>query len=123
MDGRTLNPNEGFYLPVKDGRRVTVGEIQAYPTHDGVKPSFRMTAVINGQVMSHEISKEDYLKFINYEDKYRLQLFDKVFDEVKIKNASNGELQDNVKSGNLTTANGVVTLMVTTALSVKSPQQ
>ena len=110
VDGRTLNPNEGFYLPVKDGRRVTVGEIQAYPTHDGVKPSFRMTAVINGQVMSHEISKEDYLKFINYEDKYRLQLFDKVFDEVKIKNASNGELQDNVKSGNLTTANGVVTL-------------
>ena len=110
VDGRTLNPNEGFYLPVKDGRRVTVGEIQAYPTHDGVKPSFRMTAVINGQVMSHEISKEDYLKFINYEDKYRLQLFDKVFDEVKIKNASNGELQDNVKSGNLTTANGVVAL-------------
>lgn len=82
-----------------------------------------MTAVINGQVMSHEISKEDYLKFINYEDKCRLQLFDKVFDEVKIKNASNGELQDNVKSGNLTTANGVVALMVTTALSVKSPQQ
>lgn len=110
VDGRTLNPNEGFYLPVKDGRRVTVGEIQAYPTHDGVKPSFRMTAVINGQVMSHEISKEDYLKFINYEDKCRLQLFDKVFDEVKIKNASNGELQDNVKSGNLTTANGVVAL-------------
>lgn len=65
---------------------------------------------INGQVMSHEISKEDYLKFINYEDKCRLQLFDKVFDEVKIKNASNGELQDNVKSGNLTTANGVVAL-------------
>lgn len=110
VDGRTLNSNKGFYLPVKDGRRVGVGEILAYPTNDGTKSQYRMTAVINGKVMSHEISKDDYLKFINYDDKHRLQLFDKVFDEVKIRSASHGELQSDAKAVNLDTAKGVVSL-------------
>lgn len=57
-----------------------------------------MTAVINNQVMAHDISKEDYIKFINYNDEYRLKLFDKVFDEVKIKSSSNGTLEDPVRS-------------------------
>lgn len=80
VDGRTLSEDNGFYLPMNKGRRVAVGEIQAYPTNDGTKTSYRMTAVINNQVMSHEISKYDYIKFINYDNEHRLQLFDKVFD-------------------------------------------
>lgn len=110
VDGRSLDASQGFYLPVKDGRAVSVGEIQAYPTSDGQKTTFRMTAVINNQLMSHEISKDDYLKFINYDDEYRLKLFDNVFDEVKIKSASNGQMQDAVRSGSLDQANGVVAL-------------
>ena len=110
VDGRSLNPNEGFYLPVKNGRAVSVGEIQAYPTSDGQNTTFRMTAVINNKLMSHEISRDDYLKFINYDDEYRLKLFDKVFDEVKIKSASNGQMQDAVRSGNIEQANDVVTM-------------
>ena len=110
VDGRSLDASQGFYLPVKDGRAVSVGEIQAYPTNDGQKTTFRMTAVINNQLMSHEISKDDYLKFINYDDEYRLKLFDKVFDEVKIKSASNGQMQDAVRSKGIDQAEGVVTL-------------
>lgn len=110
VDGRALNKNQGFYIPVKDGRAISVGEIQAYPTNDGNKTSFRMTAVINNQLMSHEISKEDYVKFINYDDEHRLKLFDKVFDEVAIKSASNGKMQDTVRSGNIEQANDVVSL-------------
>lgn len=110
VDGRTLSENKGFYLPVDKGRRVAVGEIQAYPTNDGTKTSYRMTAVINNQVMSHEISKDDYIKFINYDDEHRLQLFDKVFDEVKIKSASNGMLEDNTRSSYLDEAKDVVRL-------------
>ena len=60
--------------------------------------------------MSHEISKDDYLKFINYDDEYRLKLFDKVFDEVKIKSASNGQMQDAVRSKGIDQAEGVVTM-------------
>lgn len=111
VDGRGLNPNEGFYLPVKDGRAVSVGEIQVSPVNDGKSATtFRMTAVINNQVMSHDISKEDYIKFINYNDEYRLKLFDKVFDEVKIKDASNGVLEDPVRSGRIEDADGVAVL-------------
>lgn len=110
VDGRTLSEDNGFYLPMNKGRRVAVGEIQAYPTNDGTKTSYRMTAVINNQVMSHEISKDDYIKFINYDDEHRLQLFDKVFDEVKIKSASNGMLEDNTRSSYLDEAKDVVRL-------------
>ena len=111
VDGRGLNPNEGFYLPVKDGRAVSVGEIQVSPVNDGKSATtFRMTAVINNQVMSHDISKEDYIKFINYNDEYRLKLFDKVFDEVKIKDASNGVLEDPVRSGRIEDTDGVAVL-------------
>lgn len=110
VDGRTLSEDKGFYLPMDKGRRVAVGEIQAYPTNDGTKTSYCMTAVINNQVMSHEISKDDYIKFINYDDEHRLQLFDKVFDEVKIKSASNGMLEDNTRSSYLDEAKDVVRL-------------
>ena len=110
VDGRTLSEDNGFYLPMNKGRRVSIGEIQAYPTNDGTKISYRMTAVINNQVMSHEISKDDYIKFINYDDEHRLQLFDKVFDEVKIKSASNGKLEDNTRSSYFDEAKDVVRL-------------
>lgn len=110
VDGRTLSEDNGFYLPMNKGRRVSVGEIQAYPTNDGTTISYRMTAVINNQVMSHEISKDDYIKFINYDDEHRLQLFDKVFDEVKIKSASNGKLEDNTRSSYFDEAKDVVRL-------------
>ena len=110
VDGRTLSEDNGFYLPMNKGRRVSVGEIQAYPTNDGTKTSYRMTAVINNLVKSHEISKDDYIKFINYDDEHRLQLFDKVFDEVKIKSASNGKLEDNTRSSYLDEAKDVVRL-------------
>lgn len=110
VDGRMLSSDKGFYLPNKDGRRVSVGEIQAYPTHNGEKTSFRMTAIINGQVLSREISKDDYLRFINYDDEHRLELFDKTFDEVKIKSASHGRNEDGILSGNIDSAQGVVKL-------------
>ena len=110
VDGRMLPEDMGFYLPLNKGRRVTVGEIQAYPTNDGEKTSYRMTAVVNNQLMSREISKDDYNRFLNYDDEHRLQLFDKVFDEVKIKSASNGQLEDKVYSGNIDSAKGVVSL-------------
>lgn len=110
VDGRMLPEDVGFYLPMNKGRRVTVGEIQAYPTNDGEKTSYRMTAVVNNQLMSREISKDDYNRFLNYDDEHRLHLFDKVFDEVKIKSASNGQLEDKVYSGNIDSAKGVVSL-------------
>lgn len=110
VDGRSLDSEKNFYLPVKDGRAISVGEIQAYPVNDGNETKFRMTAVINNQLMSHDISKKDYVKFINYDDDHRLKLFDKIFDEVKIKSSSQGEMQDAIRSANIENADGVVVM-------------
>lgn len=96
VDGRSLDQSQGFYLPVKNGRAVSVGEIQAYPSNDGGDRglTYKMTAVINDKVFTHDITKEDYIKFLNYDDEHRLQLFDKNFKEVQIKSARNGQYVD-----------------------------
>lgn len=112
VDGRALNKNEGFYIPVNGGRRVSVGEIQAYAANDGNDrgQTYKMSAVINGKVFTHEISKQDYEKFLNYDDEYRLKLFDKNFKEVQIKSARNGQMEDAVRSDMLGNADSSTSL-------------
>lgn len=100
VDGRQLDASKGFYLPEKNGRAVSVGEIQAYPSSDGTDrgQTYKMTAVINEKVFTHDISKSDYMKFLNYDDEHRLELFDKTFKEVQIKSSKNGEMVDPYRS-------------------------
>lgn len=45
-----------------------------------------MTAVIDGEVVSHEISQKQYDKFMALDDFHRMKLFAKVFPEVDMKN-------------------------------------
>lgn len=100
VDGRQLDARKGFYLPAKNGRAVSVGEIQVYPSSDGTDrgQTYKMTAVINEKVFTHDISKSDYMKFLNYDDEHRLELFDKTFKEVQIKSSKNGEMVDPYRS-------------------------
>lgn len=95
MDGRALDGDQGWYLPVNHGKAVTVGEIIAYPVvATGAKTghaSYQMSAVINGDVYTHEISQKDYLHFVNQNDDARLRIFDKVFDEVSMKRKEEGD--------------------------------
>ena len=100
VDGRQLDASKGFYLPEKNGRAVSVGEIQVYPSSDGTDrgQTYKMTAVINEKVFTHDISKSDYMKFLNYDDEHRLELFDKTFKEVQIKSSKNGEMVDPYRS-------------------------
>ena len=44
-----------------------------------------MSAVIDGQVISHEISQKDYDKFLAVDDYHRMKLFSKIFNEVDMK--------------------------------------
>lgn len=100
VDGRQLDASKGFYLPAKNGRAVSVREIQVYPSSDGTDrgQTYKMTAVINEKVFTHDISKSDYMKFLNYDDEHRLELFDKTFKEVQIKSSKNGEMVDPYRS-------------------------
>ena len=85
VDGAALlefNERKGFYRERAHGREVEVGNIQVGPTANG---KYKMTAVINGQTISHEITQKQYDKFLAVDDYHRMQLFSKIFNEVDIK--------------------------------------
>ena len=85
VDGAALlefNERKGFYRERAHGREVEVGNIQVDPTANG---KYKMTAVINGQTISHEITQKQYDKFLADDDYHRMQLFSKIFNEVDIK--------------------------------------
>ena len=44
-----------------------------------------MTAVINGQSITHDITQKDYDKFMAVDDMQRMKLFSKIFNEVDMK--------------------------------------
>lgn len=79
---KELNSRKGFYHERAGGREVEVGDIRVEPQQEG---KYKMTAVINGTPISHEISQKQYDKFMAVDDYHRLQLFSKIFNEVDIK--------------------------------------
>lgn len=86
IDGNALyalNENKAWYRNVKNGREVQVDDIFAHKTAEG---TYRMTAVIDGQAVSRDITQKQFDKFAAIDDYHRLKMFDKVFDEVKMKN-------------------------------------
>ena len=86
VDGRDLqllNDGKGWYREEKHGREVEVGEIAVQPAETEGK--YKMTAVIDGQVISHEITQRDYNKFLAVDDYHRMKLFSKIFNEVDMK--------------------------------------
>ena len=89
VDGNSLyeqNESKGWFREGKHGREVTVGEIQVEPAEQEGK--FRMTAIINGERVSHEITQKQYDKFMAVDDYHRMKLFSKIFGEVDMKDRS-----------------------------------
>ncbi len=87
VDGRDvglLNENKYWAREGRHGREVEVTGITAYRTD--VKGQYVMTAQINGQTVSHEISQKQYDKFMALDDYHRMKLFAKIFPEVDLKN-------------------------------------
>lgn len=90
---------KGWYREGAHGREVHVGEIRVEPIRPEVSEGagenqnheakgevkYRMTAVINGEAISHEITARQYDKFLALDDEHRMKLFAKVFPEVDIK--------------------------------------
>lgn len=61
------------------------GEVKFNENPGDIEPKFQMSAVINGQVVTHEISEKDYNKFLAQDDYHRMKLFSKTFGEVDMK--------------------------------------
>ncbi len=95
VDGRDLeylNESKGWYRENRNGREVEVSSINVQPSE--VEGKYRMTAVINGEAISHEISQKQYDKFLAVDDYHRMKLFSKIFDEVDMK--TRPEMRGNV---------------------------
>ena len=100
VDGHDLDESRGWFREGAHGRAVEVGEIRV----DMIPPQrtetdrddmsrkaesevkYRMTAVINGKAVSHDITAKQYDKFLALDDEHRMKLFAKVFPEVAIRN-------------------------------------
>lgn len=86
VDGRDLqylNENKGWYREEKHGREVKVSKIAVQPAETEGK--YKMSAVIDGKIISHEISQKDYDKFLAVDDYHRMKMFSKIFSEVDMK--------------------------------------
>ncbi len=94
MDGNDLSliaDNKGWFREGRHGREVMVDDIRVepMPKDDKGETKYRMTAVIDGEVVSHEISQKQYDKFMALDDYHRMKLFAKIFPEVDMKNRYN----------------------------------
>lgn len=68
-----------------------------------------MTAVIDGQVITHEISQKDYDKFLAVDDYHRMKIFSKIFSEVDMKMRPEAQRSLGVKIFAALTAGTVIT--------------
>ena len=85
INGREIHEimgNKGFFAATAHGRDMVVGEIRVDETPE---KNYEMSAEINGAVVTHSISKKDFDRFVQLDDKHRLMMFDDVFKEVEIK--------------------------------------
>lgn len=102
-----LEGNKAWFREGKHGREVSVERISVQPIVPESKPEeeqkgkdkgssemkYSMTAVINGEVITHEISQKDSNKFLAVNDLQRMKMFSKIFSEVDMKDiqsTSNG---------------------------------
>ena len=119
------NERKGWYREGNHGREVEVGDIwvekvqpersqqqEAQPKKDdknNEQVTYRMSAVINGQVVSHEISKKQYDKFLAVDDYQRQRMLSKVFNEVDLK--TRPELRQGFNLGAFLAAAGEATYL------------
>lgn len=77
-----IKEQKGFYREIENGREVQVDDIRVEKINDD---KYRMTAIIDGNEVTHEIKEKQYEKFLAVDDYQRLKLFAKLFPEVDIK--------------------------------------
>lgn len=94
-----LDGNKAWFREGKHGREVSVERISVQPVVPAARSEdiqndkdkgasemkYSMTAVINGEVITHEISQKDYNKFLAVNDLQRMKMFSKIFSEVDMK--------------------------------------
>lgn len=96
-----LEDNKAWFREGKHGREVSVEQISVQPSQES-EGKYKMTAVINGEVISHEISQKDYNKFLAVNDLQRMKMFSKIFSEVDMKDIQTSNNGAKIGAGILT---------------------
>lgn len=111
-----LDGNKAWFREGKHGREVSVERISVQPVVPESKSEgeqkgkdkgssemkYSMTAVINGEVITHEISQKDYNKFLAVNDLQRMKMFSKIFSEVDMKDIQSTNNGAKIGAGILT---------------------
>lgn len=80
---RDLNAKKSFYREGAHGREVEVGNINVERSPDTGK--FKMTAVLDGVAVTHEITQKEFDRFLAVDDYQRMKMFSNIFKEVDMK--------------------------------------
>lgn len=96
-----LDGNKGWFREGKDGREVVVDRISVEP-NPAAEGKYTMTAVINGETITHDIKQKQYDKFLAVNDMQRMKMFSKIFSEVDMKNIQGDNVGAKVGAGILT---------------------
>lgn len=91
VDGRRIteimaNAGDGekaFYQNSHNGRQLFVSEIRVDRT-EGEKPTYWMSANINGEWQQKVISEKDYNRFRDLDDAHKLKMFTDTYKDIKI---------------------------------------
>ena len=139
QDLNLLDESKGWYREVKNGREVQVDEIYVEKIQNTEVPvaaseqakeqepsatqqekgdvKYRMTAIINGESISHEISQKQYDKFMAVDDYHRMKLFSNIFKEVDMKSRPEASIGLGTKIFAALAAGAVVTSEVAHGMS------
>lgn len=86
LSQQPLDERKGWYREGRHGREVEVGDIWVEKNEQpDDKVTYKMSAVINGEVISHEINKRQFDRFLAVDDYQRQRMMSKIFDEVDLK--------------------------------------
>jgi hypothetical protein len=122
VDGTALyemNEDKAWFREGRHGREVMVDDIKVEPVkneqgevekNDKGEAKYRMTAVINGESISHEITQKQYDKFMAIDDYHRMKLFSHIFNEVDMKNIPGQHSNIGAKIGGALLAGLTVTM-------------
>ena len=93
-----LKENKGWFREGQHGREVSVETISVQPSRE-FEGKYTMTAVINGEAITHEISSKEYNKFLAVNDLQRMKMFSKIFSEVDMKDIQSTDVGTKIGAG------------------------
>lgn len=86
LTGRTLAEGEGVQrIPAGQVTKDENGDYRFNKNPVKTTVKYQMSAVINGETVTHEISEKEFNKFVTQDDYHRMKLFSKTFGEVDMK--------------------------------------